>query len=297
MSHRLLSFSVALVLLVGVAPAQADPVLYGALSGPTTSGPLAGSILTIDTTTGMGTIIGVPISGTGITGLAVDNLGRLLGTTSEDGGPPRLVHIDPATGGLISVLASLTFGGSPQPVTDLAFDPTTNTLYANGAFGPVTGNDALLSIDMTTGATTLVGRILTEGGFKALASTDGGTLYSISTFGTSLYTLDPTDASILGSVGLGAASGIGALGMTVRSSDGQVFFTNGDFPFGRDLWMIDPDTGGAVLVGSIGISGNVHDLAFVDVDVVVIPEPSSLALLGIGGVLGLLKLRRFVRRN
>ncbi len=283
----------AAMLMCCAVPTRASALdLFGILSGPSSSGAMAGHLVKINPVTGVGTDVGVPLPGIGLTGLCVDSLGRLLATTDASGGN-SLIQINPMTGAYMGTLASLTYLGGVQSVTDLAFDPTTGKMYASSAFGAF-GNNELLEVNMSTGALTDVGAMFSEGGFHAVASSSSGKLYSISTFGLSVFDVDPGTAGTLGSYGLGAATEIGALGMTV-ASDGRIFFTNGNDAgmgvagYGRDLWVTDPSTGVTTLIGSIGVGGNVHDLAFLTV-----PEPATM---GICSVLALACFSGLVRKR
>lgn len=83
----------------------------------------------------------------------------LLGTTGacnnvRQGGPctqtSTLVQIDPSTGSLVAVIGPVGF-----TVNGLAWDPTTDTLYATTAVGD-TSFHGLITIDPTTGAGTPV---------------------------------------------------------------------------------------------------------------------------------------------
>ena len=77
---------------------------------------------------------------------------------------------------------------------------------------------------------------------------------------------------------------LGAL--AVRPEDGVIFGDNGDF---SQLFTINPLTGAQTLIGSTG-RNFIGDLAFTPV-----PEPMSLALVGVGCIALLLRKRGSAR--
>lgn len=126
-----------------------------------------GSFFKIDTSNG----IGVAIGSTGFIGtnsLARDGSGTLY---SESNG---LIRIDSNTGkGTLVVKLQ-----PPRDVRALAFSPT-GVLYAihNGAdLGGISAPDDLITIDVTNGATTIIGNT-GRSGLQGLAFASNGTLY------------------------------------------------------------------------------------------------------------------------
>ncbi|MCP5521028.1 MAG: hypothetical protein H7A46_05725 [Verrucomicrobiales bacterium] len=275
--HR--ATAILLAVGIGLFTAHAQAVLYGSVGGPNQSSN-AGAILTIDPTTGAGTILGTPIAGEGITGLVVDNSGRLIGSTATITGDARLIEIDRATGALVNILAFLTLDGSPASVSDLAYNPLTGELFGNGP-----STDDLMKIDMSTGVMTSVGAMGDHGGWAALGFDSAGTLYALGTYDSTLNTVDTADASNLTSVTL--SGGPGALGLAANPSDGMIYYTDGDNPFGRTLYQVDPSTGVSTSIGPILADNNVHDLAFAPV-----PEPHEYALFAGLGLIGFAAWRR-----
>lgn len=123
----------------------------------------------------------------GMTGMAFDPVsGVLYGSSANQPASTagRLVTIDPATG-LVTPIGSfnLAAGGT---MTDLAFDPTTDTLYGISS----NGGANLYTINTATGQPTLVGSSglsFTNGGGLAIDSTGviyGTPLSPTDTFGT-----------------------------------------------------------------------------------------------------------------
>src|SRR5437764_3760843 len=126
--------------MIAAQPARTAPVLY---AGAGNNGSLIdGSILTLNQSTGSGTLVGTP-STRGITGLAFDSLGNLYGSTIKGG--VTLEKINPYTGAQISSIA-LSIG-----IGDLSFQPVTDVLFGISTSG------FLYPINVTTGDETLVG--------------------------------------------------------------------------------------------------------------------------------------------
>jgi hypothetical protein len=191
--------------------------------------------------------------------------------------------VNPANGSLLSVIGTLTVSGHAAAVTDLAYDPIHNLLYGTNVGTPGSGNENdLMRIDMNTGAMTDLGFINdpSSQGFDAIGFDSTGVLYEMSDNGaTALNTLDPTTGQVL-TTDYTTGQFDGAIGLGVRPSDGMVFFSKGTFPYGDQLYKVDPNTGVASLVGSFQQPGTIHDLAFLEPSASSVPEPSSLALLG-----------------
>lgn len=218
-----------------------------------------------------------------------------------------LVSIDPNTLVITPVGplgTSFNFGG-------LAYDPFTETLYMIGG----RGNNALYTVNITTGAATLVGSHGVTDLLGLEFDTSTGTLYA-SQFsrGSSIYTLNPTTgaATLLGNPGIGLGGlaydsardilvgvndGNGDLYSINRSTGALTLLFNGPSnnnsglaydPLLDRLWNIDwsgnlfyysPSNGYARTTALTGLGS--HDgLAFIGV-----PEPSTNLLIGLGMVL------------
>ena len=99
-----------LVGLVTIQPANSSSILYGGAGNFGTA--LDGSILTVNQSTGAGTLVGTP-STVGITGLAFDSFGNLYGSTIKGG--VTLEKINPDSGLQISSIAlSRTAGAASR---------------------------------------------------------------------------------------------------------------------------------------------------------------------------------------
>jgi hypothetical protein len=244
----LLGLLVCVVLLV---PAGAGAQMYGSVSPAGVLNP--GGLLTVDTVTGVGTLVGDAVTPGGLSGLAFDSTGALYGSTRVGGGIPggNLVLIDPNTGSSVLVGAIQDGAANDVGIADLAFQPGTDVLFA------IAANDGpcvlcLFTIDTTTAVATLVGDPgLTNGG---LAFDPNGTLYLATSFSPVLAKLDPNDGSVISSISLGLP--LDGLGI----SPAGAFFGTGPAQ-SDDIVSIDPVTGGTTIVGQTG-AGSTTDLDF-----------------------------------
>ena len=252
-------------LMVMTGPAKSAPILYGGAGNFGTA--LDGSILTVNQSTGAGTLVGTP-STLGITGLAFDSNGNLYATTIKGG--VTLEKIDPTTGNQISSIA-LTTG-----IGDLSFQPGTDVLFG------ISQSGVLYTINVATGAEILVGD---TGTFRTggLGFGPDGTLYLAgldpapnTTTGFGLHTLNPATAAILTTHPVTVFYD----GLGVRPSDG-VLFGDTAGTFGDNILTLNPATGAETLLGSTGIT-KVSDLAFRPEPSSSVPEPATLALLSLG---------------
>ncbi len=252
-----LFLGVVLGVIVAAGVARAD-TLY-AVDG---AGGASASLYEIDPTDGS---VVQTIGSTGfshVTGLAVDpTTGVLYGWVSGTG----LITIDTSTGA-----GTLVGSGNAIQVPDLAFDAS-GTLY--GWYEPHA--DDLLTIDTSTGASTDVGDAGISTLQTGLAVAPDGTIYVKTDY--NVYSVNPTT---------GATSFVkdldrGMDNILAYDSTGTLFtgLRNGNGGF--DLYTADLSTGATTYVGTNDRS-NLSALAFA---VTPVPEPSTLALLGLGGVL------------
>jgi len=241
----LLAFSALLLVPVGAlnafagSPTPSCGDMYGSTSRGTATIP--GSIVIISQTDGSQTFLGDPTTGNvGMAGLAFDTSGRLFGSTVQGSLQSNLVEIDPTDGSLISS-NPMTVQGQAIKVQDLTVQPSTNIL-----FGYVEDDLAfaenLISIDKSTGVGTIRGQPGPADGSIGFAP--DGTLYFLVRGGDTLHTLDPSDGSILTSVGTDGVTEADALGVR---SDGTIFVAG---TAGNDSEIFTLSPGGTVV--SIG---------------------------------------------
>jgi hypothetical protein len=192
----------------------------------------SGALVTINQNTGSQTLIFDPISVGGISGLAIDNEGRLFVTTvTSAGSSSELIELDPSDGTIISSIGEVNDGEEgTYKIIDLAVNPLTNILYG------VTGNHKLVTIDKDTAVATEIGSL--DSTASAIAFGPDGTLYMTSAgdSGDNLFKIiDPTDASTITDIG----TDLDFSGLAVRS-DGVIF---GSVALGStgDIYIIDAD--------------------------------------------------------
>lgn len=146
-----------------------------------------------------------------------------------------------------------------------------------GSNSAVGDGGLLFRINTATGVATLVGNTGTGAG-GGIAFAPDGTLYQTAYHHNfdffALNKLDPNTGAVLSSVPLPTYFD----GLGVRP-DGTLFAT----PVASDqIFTLNPLTGAATFVGATG-TGLVSDLDFRP-ELVVVPEPGSLALFGVGGL-------------
>lgn len=233
---------------------------------------------------------------------------------AQVGFPDTLVEIDPATG------ASTPLTTLSRRLIGLAYDPLNDVLYGADA-------DELYTVNVLTGATTLIGPTGLSNISGLAFDTSTGQLYGTDFLNNQLFLINTTtgDATGLGgspsvvdlavhpstNVLYGANNGTDSL-VTINKSTGLPS-TVGPFGFQQVVALaFDPDTsilygtdnltdqlltinlatGLATPVGST--SDNIQALTFAPVPAA-IPEPSTLLLLG-SSALGLFLFRRRIRQ-
>lgn len=138
------------------------------------------------------------------------------------------------------------------------------------------GASTLAILDPTTGVQTDIG-LTGIGPINGLAyDASSGVLYG----STARNALGPTSWLVTIDLGTGAATPVGDMGVVVGSiefgSNGMLYAGGGAQDQGN-IFTIDPGTGASTLVGATGLGTVVTGLTL-------LPAPSSLALLGLGGL-------------
>jgi hypothetical protein len=127
-----------------------------------------------------------------------------------------------------------------------------------------------------------------------LAFGPGGVFYGLDQFGNTLFTLNATTGTATASTPLsGFDPSVDTVGGLVFGSDGTLYAAISPDGVTSDWFSINPKTGVATEIGSMG-SYDIVGLALLGTPVLkVVPEPDSFALMGTGAlVLLVLLLRR-----
>jgi hypothetical protein len=236
------------------SPDVAGTILYGGVGGDTPSNSdNIGALVIVDQHNAAITVVGTPVPGTRISGVAFDSTGALYGSTIGIGLPPltsNLIRIDPDTGALIAVVGPITdgAGGLPIGIADLSVQPGTDLLF--GVRAPTDlhgGAGKLYIINKVTGVATFVGN--TPDRRDSIAFAPNGTLYETGFVPgpPALFTLNPATGAALTSIP--TAEFYGAL--AVRPTDSVLFAGNGDV---GQIFTLDPATGAATLLGDTGLT-------------------------------------------
>jgi len=163
--------------------------------------------------------------------------------------PDQFATIDTATGNKTVIATSPSPGGAGW--NGMAYDSTTGTMYA------VTGcpsGSSLYTIDINTGATTLVGAMSNEACTVSIAIDSAGQMYGVDIVNDALYAIDKTTGSdsLIGSIGFNANY---AQEMTFDLSTDILYYAAFNLDLFNDfMYTVDVGSGTANLIGQI-ISG------------------------------------------
>lgn len=205
--------------------------------------------------------------------------------------------------GAASFVSNINVGGNPVGMNGVEygidFNPVADRLRL------ISDLDMNLRINVDTGATTVDGTITNSGGgnpnivASAYTNSDnnastGTALYNLDSFSNQLTIQNPPNA--------GTQTNVGALGFDISALAGFDILTVGatntayaamqnQNGSGSSFYTIDLGTGLATSIGVIGNSQSSDSLAIRDIALTPVPEPATMAVLGIG-VAALLRRKR-----
>jgi hypothetical protein len=212
--------------------------------------------------------------GVGITGLRFQpGTGVLYGAVSQQSNNLKrhLVTIDP-TNGLVTDVGA--FAIVPNGLADITFDSSSGILYGQGT------NSNLYSVNIATGAATLVGLSGVSGAGNGLDIDANGTLFTANQTtvpGTRLFTEDKTNGQATSIISLTDITNSNGSTSALAFNNGTLFgvLSQPDFK----LITINTTTGNVAFLGPslLGL-----DAIAWQPQVAAVPEPSSLAVFAIG---------------
>lgn len=266
----------ALTLLLLVTPllVRAQAVLYIASGGGNIS-----SLYTVNPATAQTTLVG-SILHNGTTSLTVTALafhpttGTFYGVSGNEYSPSRqLMIINPSTGHATSVGTIGT--ASAQNTSDISF-ASNGTLY-----GWTVKGGPLVTVDIANATRTVIGSAMNGTQSNGLAFAPNGTLYLAGpTSSANLYTVDTTTGVITQVANLTSIpTNFGNINAMAFDPSGTLYAVGSGS--GHQLVTINTSTGAFTVMGTLPWEAD--SIAFKAV-----PEPSVLALLVVGGLVGLL---------
>jgi hypothetical protein len=131
----------------------------------------------------------------------------------------------------------------------MRWDSTTGTTYlVIGDFHPEVRSSKLYTIDLATGATTLVGPL--AGAIRDITIDNSGLMYGIDSDADTLVAIDKTTAQTqtIGSIGFDAIFG---QGLDFDAETGVLYLASAD-ENSSTMYTVDPATGATTLVGTMG---------------------------------------------
>jgi DNA-binding beta-propeller fold protein YncE len=231
------------------------------------------ALFTVDIATGAKTQIGTVSANAGTAaGLAYDPISQIMYLSSSTNDSLYSLNLTTFEATLIGAY------GPTVVMHGLEFDTSTGTLY-----GASSTPNELYSINTTTGAATSIGSIGLTSFVNLGYDSDNDVMYATNSGTDSFYSINRAT---------GAVTLIGPLngptnpnGLAFNSDNGILYLVDNSTD---SFYSINLGTGAANLIGAMG-TGNLLGLAYVPNP---IPEPTSLALVGLGAAAVWMRRRR-----
>jgi hypothetical protein len=209
-------------------------------------------VYTINTATGAATLIqaafAFPFTSAGAIGIDFNPVPNALRLVSD---AEANLRITAGGTGTVNVDSNLTRTGSPDPTLDIAA-----VAYSNNVPGGIGGVTTLYDINAATG------QLFTQGGVNGSPSPNLGQLF------------------LVGSLGFLPANNL--IGFDISGATG-IAYASMFIPGASDaLFTINLATGAATLIGAIGGGGSFDVIDITAATPGRVPEPGTLALLGLG---------------
>ncbi len=260
MMRKVLKAAIVLTLMAGGAGQSVQAGLLAVTLG--------GNLISIDTATAAGTLLGtVPGGPRSLVGLGFR--GAQLYTYDQE--PDRLLELNPNTGSLLNTI-DIGISSSGEGALDFRSDGV-GFLSMSPA-----GSGQLFRFDVSPPGSS---PITPPGGLvpmmDGLAFDASDVLYGLNGGGDSLYTINQTTGAttFVGRTGITGSFNLGGL---TFDQDGTLYAALSNSGSDSFLYRLNKTTALATLVGGIGING----VSGLTAAVTVIPEPSSLTLVGLG---------------
>ncbi len=229
----------------------------------------ADQLVSIDTTTGLGSVVGnlsTPLSPFGLA-FGGGNLYTFDSTNDV------ITKINPATAATQATYSIGLQAGQLLGQGGLAFQSST-VGFLTSALDPATFNTVndLYSFNISTGKLTFIAH--TADTLEALAFSSTGVLYGLGKNDGDLYTINTTTGamSLLGNVGVSIGSPTGGLAF---APNGTLYATLDDA-----LYTINTTTGQATAVGGMATYNGYDTISGLAFTPGTVPEPSSIVLSG-----------------
>ena len=230
-------------------------------------------LLTIDTSTGAGTLVGSLSTSMSAIGLA--QTGGSLFAFDTNGGNV-LERLDPLNASTLAIISVGLTASDTLGEGDLAFRSdgmgfVISTLLANGDFDP--DNGSLFSLDLTGHSHAVVKDGVTQK-FSGLAFNPiNDELFGLTADGASLFRVDATTGAVTLVGATGIAGGRCCFGGLTFRPDGALFGILADAS-DSTLYQLNTTTGQATMIGDVGFD-SVSGIAFANTSPVVVPEPPT----------------------